>query len=679
MQCPSCDVYIEREYRVCPNCGIALSLFKRLVEMRNDLKRVKHESENIPGQLNLLQQKLSNFESEYIEGLHRSQKVKIEPKAKSEITSEKVSDDVQNSVKAGPVSNVSKDKSTLSLSMTNETLGTASKRTASSKAPGQSSTFRPGAEVRFGQKWLLIIGIIIMVLGIGLFLKYAFDNNWIGPAGRTAMAFLTGIIFLVLGEFFRRKALGAFGLYLIGGGIATLYFSTFAAFQIYNLIGQVTAFGIMILITVLVALLSLIYNTKWLVVLGILGGFMTPVILSTVENNQIVLMTYMVILNCGILAIAFFKQWHLLNYIGAACTWILFSGWFMSAYTDAAFWQTTIFLNIFFLIFTFAPFVYYFVNEHQNPISGFAITMPNVFIAFGYSFSMISDHFSVNHVSIVALSYAAIFILMANFLYRKNRDALQPFVLLLSKGILFLVITVPLIFSNHWITVFWMAQAVALLWASIRLRNVWFCGGALVLLSLTTTKFFGNDYTQVFHLEVNGLSFNYRNGFTAILLERMTTTISILGAFWFSGRILASEGNKFVIETKYLSVILYSFFGGILFVVLNIEVAAFFHDYADMARLASISVLWTLFSIALMVLGFIRNRHTLRMISISLFGITIFKVFVMDMKNVGTPFRIISFLVLGLVLIGASYLYYRYRDRIVPMENNFATSEGSLT
>lgn len=678
MQCPSCDKYIEYEHRVCQNCGISLSLFKRLVEMRNDLKRVKHESDNIPGQLNLLQQKLNSFESEYIEGLHMSRNVKIEPNTKTEITSEKESGDVKSKVQVEPVMDVVKDKPTWSPLMIDETPGTSSKRTASSKAPDQPSTSRPGAEVRFGQKWLLIIGIIIMVLGIGLFLKYAFDNNWIGPAGRTAMAFLTGIIFLVLGEFFRRRALGAFGLYLIGGGIATLYFSTFAAFQIYNLIGQASAFGIMILITVLVALLSLIYNTKWLVVLGILGGFMTPVVLSTGENNQIVLMTYMAILNCGILAIAFFKQWHLLNYIGAACTWILFSGWFMSAYTDEAFWQTTMFLNIFFLIFTFAPFVYYFVNEHKSPISGFAITMPNVFIAFGYSFSMIRDHFSVNYVSIVALSYAAIFLLMANFLYRKNREALQPFVLLLAKGILLLVITVPLIFSNHWITVFWTAQAVALLWASIRLRNNWFCGGALVLLFLTTTKFFGSDYTQVFHLEANGLSFNYRNGFTAILLERMTTTISILGAFWFCGRILASEGKKLAIDTKSLSILLYSIFGGILFVVLNIEVAAFFHDYADTARFASVSVLWTLFSIALMVLGFIKNGHTLRMISISLFAITIFKVFIMDMENVSTPFRIISFLVLGLVMIVASYLYYRYRDRIVPIEKNNEMTEGGL-
>ncbi len=670
MQCPSCDKYIEYEYCVCPNCGITLSLFKRLMEMQNDLRRVQNESDSIPGQLNLLQQKLISFETEYIEGLHGARKAKIEPKAKSDTTSEKISDDIQSIVREKPVRGVVKDKPSRSPSMSDESLKT--------ETPNNSTTSSPGAEIRFGQKWLLVIGIIIMVLGIGLFLKYAFDNNWIGPAGRTAMAFLTGVVFLVLGEFFRRRALGAFGLYLIGGGIATLYFSTFAAFQIYNLIGQTAAFGIMILITVLVALLSLIYNTKWLVVLGILGGFLTPVILNTGEDNQIVLMTYMTILNCGILAIAFFKQWHLLNYLGAACTWLLFSGWFMSAYTDEVFWPTTIFLNIFFLIFTLAPFVYYFVKEHQRPISGFAITMPNAFIAFGYSFSMIRNHFSINYVSIVALGYAAVFVLMASFLYRKNRDVLQPFILLLAMGILFLVITVPLIFSNQWITVFWTAQAVALLWASIRLKNIWFCGGAFVLLFLAATKFFGNDYTQVFHLEADGLSFNYRDGFTTILLERMTTTISILGAFWFSGRILASEGKKFVIKTKSLSVLSYSIFGVILFIVLHIEVSAFFHDYAGMARFASISVLWTLFSIALMVLGFIKNGHTLRMISISLFAITIFKVFTMDMKNVSTPFRIISFLVLGLVLIGTSYLYYRYRERIVPIEKNHETTEGGL-
>ncbi len=91
-------------------------------------------------------------------------------------------------------------------------------------------------EVTFGQKWLLIAGVIITVLGVGWFLKYSFDQNWIGPAGRVALAYLGGIAFLAGGELFRRRDFGIFGLYLIGGGIAILYFATFAAFQIYHLL-----------------------------------------------------------------------------------------------------------------------------------------------------------------------------------------------------------------------------------------------------------------------------------------------------------------------------------------------------------------------------------------------------------------------------------------------------------
>ena len=109
-------------------------------------------------------------------------------------------------------------------------------------------------------------------------------------------------------------------------------------------------------------------------------------------------------------------------------------------------------------------------------------------------------------------------------------------------------------------------------------------------------------------------------------------------------------------------------FGILLFVAMNIEVAACFHDYIPRAGFASISVLWALFATALMILGFARNKALLRRCSIVLFAATIIKVFVRDMANVDTPFRILSFLVLGLMLVGASYLYHRFKDRILPAD-----------
>ncbi len=71
----------------------------------------------------------------------------------------------------------------------------------------------------------------------------------------------------------------------------------------------------MILITTLAGIIFLGYDTKWLAALGLIGGFLTPVILSTGQDNQLVLMSYMTILNANVLTIAFFKQWRLLNYL----------------------------------------------------------------------------------------------------------------------------------------------------------------------------------------------------------------------------------------------------------------------------------------------------------------------------------------------------------------------------
>jgi uncharacterized membrane protein len=106
--------------------------------------------------------------------------------------------------------------------------------------------------------------------------------------------------------------------------------------------------------------------------------------------------------------------------------------------------------------------------------------------------------------------------------------------------------------------------------------------------------------------------------------------------------------------------------------VLTLEVSAYFYVRAPQARFAAMSVVWTLYSIALMLLGFRYQQARVRVVSLGLFGVTILKVFLADMARVSTPFRIVSFVVLGLMLIGASYLYYRYRGRVLPASSTEA-------
>lgn len=519
------------------------------------------------------------------------------------------------------------------------------------------------AEVRLGQKWLLIVGIVITVLAVGYFLKYSFDRNWVGPAGRVALAYLAGVLMLGVGEGLRRRSFDTFGLYLIGGGIAVLYFASYAAFQIYQLIQQPVAFALMAMVTAFAGLLSLVYDVKWLAVLGIIGGFVTPVVLSTGVDNQIALMTYMAILNAGILAIAGFKQWHLLNYLGLTFTWLLFSAWFVRHYAESKFWTTTVYLNLFFLIYALVPFVYYFVRIRAERVAGFAITLPNSFIAFGYSYTTIYRHFRLEYVGVATVAYAALFFAMASYLHRKNRENVDAFILLIAKGLLFLVITVPILFSEHWITVFWAALGVVLLWAALRLTDARLRGGAVVLLLIAVGKLLLYDYAFVFRLQFPDLYI--LDGFRNMVVERWATGALCAGVLYRAGRMLTAAGLAHRDWRENLPGFFFALFGVLLFVLLNLETAAFFHEFVPGARFASISVLWALFAAAMMALGFARNLVVLRGCAIGLFAAVVFKVFARDMANVETPYRILSFLIVGLMLVVASYWYHRFAARIL--------------
>ncbi len=518
-------------------------------------------------------------------------------------------------------------------------------------------------EVNFGQKWLLIIGIVTMVFGVGYFLKYSFEQGWIGPAGRVSMAYLWGIIFLIAGNQFRKNNYETFGLYLVGGGIATLYFSTFAACQLYNLLAQIPSFGIMILITVLAATLAIVYDSTWLAVLGIIGGFATPVLLSTGQDNQLVLMTYMTILNLGLLAIAFYKKWDILNSFGFFFTYLLFVAWFSRHYDGTKFWLTIVFLNLFYLIYSVLPFAYQFFRKKSNKLEGFVIILPNSLLAFGFSYYMITEYAALQWVSVITIAYAVIFLIMASYLFRAGRQDQDAFVVLLAKAALFLVITIPVIFSKHWITIFWAAQAVVLLWMGMRLNRKTVVSSACLLVIVTAAKFYFYDYEEVFQVS---FSHAVRSlPYTHIVVERLLSSVMVLSCLYLFGRMIRRSSSSIqALIRGNAADLFFVLFGVGLFLVLNMEISLFFREYLPAARFAALSVLWTVFSVALMMLGFRANHPGIRKASLGLFAITLVKVFIFDMANISTPYRIISFIILGLVLVGTSYLYYKFKDRL---------------
>lgn len=642
MICPFCQNNNSSNQPVCPKCKSDLSGYYSFLDIKADLADINTSISTINSTVGRISSRLSKLENTMFKSVDIPAPAPAEPEpveAKAEPKPEpaaRVEDKLEYIRKPEP-----------------------GPQPAVSRKPRASSDF----EVHLGQKWLLIAGIIFTVLAVGWFLKYSFERNWVGPAGRVAMSYLTGLFFLGAGEWFRRKKLEKFGLYLAGGGIAILYFASFAGFYIFHLIAQPVAFGLMIIVTALACILSIFYDTKWLSVLGLIGGFATPVALGTGVDNQMALMSYMTILNIGILAIAFYRQWKLLNYLGFTCTYALFTAWYATYYLLEKFWPTMVFLNIFFLTYAFVPFVYHIKKEHEKELIGLGMVIMNSFIALGYAFIMIKEYARIEYASIITLLYAAIFLWMAHFISRHRREQIEALVMLLANAMLFLVLTVPILFSKEWITVFWVLQAAVILWASIRLNNRLLYGCFAIVFLLAVGKFYVYDYFMVFMFSADCWCFS--SGYTNQLAGRIVTTVITLAAMFQIPRMLSSADPEIMMEPKFDRIASWSLFIIGLFITLNMEVSGFFSDYSPGAQFASISVLWTIFSIVIMAEGFIKNIVVLRHSAIGLFAVTMLKVFFVDMANASTPFRIVSFLVLGMVLIGASYLYYKFKDRIL--------------
>jgi uncharacterized membrane protein len=482
MQCPKCNAVIGYASERCSFCGYVYNrqIYEKLCfyfGLKEKFKNLDSIKDNFNTELKEISTKIEDYE----EFLNND----------FENLEDKISDHIKSRPTAPPPIPAQKADIPQQKEKTPEPVKVKPIETTPKQIHKKEST---EFEINLGQKWLLIIGIITMVFGIGFFLKYSFDKGWIGPGGRVALAYLWGAGLLISGNQFRKKSFKTFGLYLIGGGIAVLYFSTFAAFQIYHLFNHPIAFSIMIIITALAGFLSILYDNIWLAALGFIGGFLTPIILSTGSDNQIALMTYIAILNLGILGIAFYKKWGMLNSLGFIGTYLLYIIWFSKYYTVSKFWPTVIFLNTFFLIYTIIPFICQFLKVNDKKLRNFIIVNINSALAFGFSFFMIKNRFSVEWVGVITISYSIIFFLMALLLFRKKRHDQPAFIIFLAKAILFLIITVPIIFSKQWITIFWAAQATTLLWTGIKMDRRSLINGAYLLLSFTILKFLFYDY-----------------------------------------------------------------------------------------------------------------------------------------------------------------------------------------
>ena len=375
-------------------------------------------------------------------------------------------------------------------------------------------------EYAIASTWLLRLGVVILVMGIGFFLKYSIDNGLIAPPGRVALAVMTGVGLLVGGTRILDGKYHLLGQGLIGAGIATLYFSIFAAVNFYHLIGAITAFALMGLITISAGAMAVRFNSLLIAVLGILGGYGTPVMLATGATNFPGLFSYTLLLGCGILGISIKKNWHLLNYIGFVCTYGLFLG-AIPPYQSQDFWSVMPFLVGFFVLYSTSLFLFNVVNRVKSTLLEVIGLLLNAGIFFAASYYLVERSYGYRAVACISLGLCAFYAAhVYYFLYRKvtDRELMLSF---LGLAALFLGITIPLLLTREWITVSWAIQALVMLWLADKLKSEFLRQLAFLLYGIMLFRFGFLDLPgQYFSIQVAGTALSLR-AYAAHLIERL--------------------------------------------------------------------------------------------------------------------------------------------------------------
>lgn len=340
-------------------------------------------------------------------------------------------------------------------------------KSTQSKKPGFFER-NPDLEKFIGENLANKIGIAVLVLGIGYFVKYAIDQNWIGIYGRVFIGILCGGLLLGLAHWLR-KSFAAFSSVLVGGGIAILYLTIAIAFHEYQIFSQTMSFILMVIITGFTILLALRYNRIELAVLAILGGFGSPFMVSTGEGNYVVLFTYILILDAGMLILAYYKKWNIVNIVSYAFTLILVGSWLATKFDHSVTSMINgalIFSTLFYLIFFGMNIINNIRENTAFKTLEITLLLSNTFFYYAAGMLILSGETGELYKGLFTAGLGVFNFIFAYLLYKNQRVDRNLIYLLIGLVLTFISLAAPIQLEGNYITLFWAAEAVLLLWLS---------------------------------------------------------------------------------------------------------------------------------------------------------------------------------------------------------------------
>ncbi|MEM1043828.1 MAG: DUF2339 domain-containing protein [Bacteroidota bacterium] len=403
------------------------------------------------------------------------------------------------------------------------------RRGAAAATPAPSAPAEPSLPA---QAWALLtggnplarIGVAILFVGLFFLIGYVSEQGLFPIELRLLGTALAGLGLVGGGWVLRRRA-EVYAVTLQGGGVAVMYLTVFAAFQLYDVLPPLPAFALLVAIAAFSAVLAVVQDAPVLAVVGVLGGFAAPILASTGQGDHVLLFSYYTVLNAGVFGIAYVKQWRSLYLVGFLCTFVIGGVWGGLRYEPALFASTEPFLVLFFALYFAIPVLA--TRRGTTRLAG-PIDGPLVFglpvAAFALQAVLVEPFAFGRAWSAFALALA--YLGTATLLFRGRREAARPLVeAFVGIGLTFATLTIPFALDAVWSGALWALEGAALVWTGVRQRRLWLRLSGLGLQFVSVVVLFDES---AFGFDAAALGVRLSGWLAAIALGA--------SAYWFQAR-----------------------------------------------------------------------------------------------------------------------------------------------
>ncbi len=338
-----------------------------------------------------------------------------------------------------------------------------------------------------GLKLLHLVGIVVLVIGLSIGVKYAIDEQLISETARIMLAYLSGGLIFFLS--FKLKAkYTLFSAILFSGGIASLYFTTYAAFVYYNMFPFWMAFLLMIALTAYTTYGAISYEREEIGVLGMVGAYSIPFLISQNNENATLFFSYILVINFGVIFISFKKMWKVMSQLAMFITWVLFISWLSQRYEYGQFTSGIGFMLAFYLLFTIGAVAYHFSKQTKLTLFDIEMILANNLALYLGSLFIVGD----GTINKALTNITGVFCLLTGLMALLSSRFLsaEQFLkrILLVKSLCYLVLYVAMQWDGISVTLLWLLLSIILFAWGMFKKISWLRMSSIILVSLTLLK-----------------------------------------------------------------------------------------------------------------------------------------------------------------------------------------------